>query len=173
LGRRLTRGISTYIETFTLIGIAVAGTAIVYSTTAGYSASAGGASVALSGVVLSQGQYVAVEKLIIENTGTVPIGSFVISAAIPANPSYCMTLTSTNSGPVPFSSPPAACGSSTSVNPGSIGVSLVQSAPPGVALLMTVNIFSGTEFAVGMQYTVTVTVSGGASQLVASTAVPG
>lgn len=168
---RAPRGVAAYIEAFTLIGIAVGGSAIVYSSMAGYAGSAGGASVGVSGVSLIQGPYFALEKLTIANTGSSAFGSFTVSTSISASPSYCVTLAE-DTASVGFSSPPAPCGSGTTADPSSIPISLAAPLAPGCAVVVSAVIYSGREFAVGGQYVVTVTTSAGAGQMAPAVAAP-
>jgi hypothetical protein len=168
------RGVSTYIETFTLIGIALGGTVIIYSAMNWYAASAGGPSVAVSGAVLSQGPYAALEKIPLTDTGTTSFISFtIITAGISPSPSYCVTLTNDAGGALGFSTPPASCGSGTTTDPSSVTVTPASAISPGQFVVLSVVIFSSGEFSVGTGYTITVTTSGGAQQTIAATAVPG
>ena len=166
-------GVSTYIETFTLIGIAIGGSAVIYSSASGYSRSAGGGSLTVSGLEFRQGPYVAVERILIANTGTTPFVSFVVSAAVPASAPFCVTLATPASVPVPFLSPPAPCGSGTTTDPSSINVTLGRPLQPGGALVMSVAVFSGREFLVGSRYSATVTTSAGGAQVATASATAG
>jgi hypothetical protein len=170
--RRL--GVSTYIETFILIGIAIGGSAIVYSAMGGYAASAGGPSVAVSNVALSQSSDVAVEKVTISNAGTTSFAWFTVrTAGVSSSLSYCAELSDSTGKPIGFSSPPPACGSGTATNPGSITITPTTAIPPGQAVILTVVVSYPSEFTIGASYSVTVSTSAGALQVVAAAAVPG
>ena len=174
LGLEPRRGASVYVETFILIGIAVGGSAIVYSAMGGYASSAGGPSVAVSGALLRQGSSTATERLLVTNTGTTPFTSFtVVTARISSTPSYCITLQSSSGGSMGFASPPLPCGSGTTANPGSITLSPSNTIPPGQSVILTLVIYSSSEFSIGRGYTITVATSGGAQQEIVAAAIPG
>ncbi len=163
-----------YIETFILIGIAVGGSAIVYSAMGGYASSAGGPSVAISDAVLWQGSSTAIERMVVTNTGTTSFASFtVVTARVSSTPSYCITLQSSSGMPVSFASPPSLCGSGTTGNPGSVTLSPSNAIPPGQSVILTLVIYSSNEVSIGTGYTITLATSGGAQQEIVATAIPG
>ncbi len=74
------RAVSTYLETFILIGVVVGGSALVYATTIRFSAPVqNSSSITVSDVSIRQGSGVALEKMVISNTGTVSFTSFTIT----------------------------------------------------------------------------------------------
>jgi len=74
------RAVSTYLETFILIGVVIGGSALVYATTTKFSAPVqNSSSITLSDVSIRQGSGVALEKMVISNTGTIPFTSFTIT----------------------------------------------------------------------------------------------
>jgi hypothetical protein len=173
LARNQRHGVSTYIETFILIGIAVGGSAIVYSALGGYATSAGGPSVAVPNIILSQGSGAAVEKLVIANSGTASFSSFTISTTgVSSSLQYCAVLSDATGRPLGFSSPPPACGSGTATNPSYVSINPSSAIPPGQTVILSLVVLSSGEFAVGSSYSVTVS-TGPALQVVSATAVPG
>src|SRR5271157_2045385 len=89
--------VSTYLEVFVLIGIAIGGSALVYATTTKYQSVAQGAGVTVSQASIRQGLNQAVERLVVANTGTVTFSSFTISTVGTAggisNAQFYVTLT--------------------------------------------------------------------------------
>ncbi len=167
------RAVSTYLETFLLVAVAAGGSAAVSSAMGSYVSSAGGAAFVLSGAVVRQGAYVAVERVSVANTGAVGLGSFTLTSAIPSSPRYCATLADGSGGEaVGFSPPPPACGSGTAPDPASVTIKPSQAVPPGGSVVLSVVIYSADEFQVGAEYGIVVS-SSGAAEVVSVVAVPG
>lgn len=152
-------GVSGYLETFILIGLAIGGSGIVLGAATGYSSSLQGASVAIDGARISQGSRIAFEKLTVSNTGQAPITSFAVSTLMaPTSASYCYTL----ANPVTLGTLSTTC-PAMATNPRTLTVA--YSIPPGGALTVTLQLTGGA-FAVGSASQVIVTTSAGASATV-------
>jgi hypothetical protein len=163
LARRSKVAVSTYLEVFVLIGLATAGSAIVYGMTAGLGESAQGPGLLVSYASIRQGQNAAVERLVFTNTGQAPISSFTLSTAGIASAQYLVTLTD------------AVTGSSVTPSPssGTIPSQVIQGVTvmPGETISVTLIILSGAEFSIGTRYPVIMS-STGAQQLQFVTALP-
>lgn len=171
LSRR--RAVSTYLETFVLIAVAAGGSTAVYSAMAGYVGSARGADFVLTGVEMRQGTYAALERVTVTNTGTTQLGALTVTTSISSSPQYCVNLASgSTGGAVDFASPPPACGRGTVADPASITIVPSPAVGPGASVVLSVIIYSPTEFQTGAEYGMVVSASGAAEQ-VSVVAVPG
>ena len=158
-------GVSTYLETFILIAVAAGGAAAVFSAAGGYISSAGGASIAVSGLEVRQGPYLAVERVSLTNTGSLRVASFTVTTGDSSAAQYCATLVDESSGsPVAFSAPPAACGSGTSANPASVTITPSRPISQGDSVAITLLVSSADQFQPGVDYNVVVSASGAAEQ---------
>jgi hypothetical protein len=157
--------VAGYLEVFILIGVAVAGTAVVFGAAQKYSATLEGPSISISEASIRQGTYVALETLAVYNSGEVPASSFYVSTPqAPSSASYCYAvLNPATMIPVASTCP------SMSANPTSVEIPC--SLPPGGALLVEIAI-AGADFAVGSSSAVTVTTSAGAQATVSVQPVP-
>jgi len=92
--------VSTYLATFTLIAVALAGSVGVYGAMQTLaSSSQGGASVTVSYASIRQGSGVAVETLTLTNTGTVTITSLTVSVlGVSSAATFYLSLTNPSSG---------------------------------------------------------------------------
>lgn len=165
---RKRKAVSTYIEVFILIGIVVAGTAIVFSAVTKYEPVSQGASIGLSDASIRQGSNQAVERMVIANTGTVAFSSFTIStvgtaAGIP-NAQFYVTLTNvaTSSSITP---------SPASGTTGDSSITESATISPGQSVLVAVTIVGASEFTIGQSYSVTVSTSPAAQATVSVAAV--
>ncbi|MDA4129055.1 MAG: hypothetical protein OK422_06350 [Thaumarchaeota archaeon] len=164
--RRNRVAIAAYIESFTLIALVMAGSAYVYSTATQYGVSAQGPGLTISSSSLRQGLDVAVEKLAILNTGTVPLTSFTLTTqGSPSSGAFYLSLVNPEN---PSSAPSSTCGMGT--NPAS--VTICSSLLPGQSLLVTLTM-TGNIFAVGGMYLISVSATPIAQGLQQVPAVPG
>jgi hypothetical protein len=163
--RELRAAVSTYIEVFILMAIALAGSALVYvAATSLASSSQGGAAVQISGAAIKQGSGVAVEMMAIANTGTVTITSLTLATAgISSSATFYLSLLNPSTGS-PVSS---GCGAGT--NPASVPVCYYLL--PGQSVIATVTIDANL-FTVGARYTVSVSASPAAQAAAPVVAVP-
>ena len=165
MGPRKRPGVSAYLETFILIGVALAGSGVVLAAGLRTLDSASGGSVSVSGGSIRQGEYFAVESLLVENTGSVPFGSFeVTTTGVSGSASYCYSIYDPAGGS-PIS------GSCPRMGAGPAAVSVEATVPPGRGVLVEIRV-AGPAFALGSVCTVTVTTSAGAQQSEGVEAVP-
>ncbi len=147
--------ISTYVETFVLIGVAVGGASVIFGAASAYTSPARGPSVSIDGASIRQGAYLAVERLTVYDSGDTPVSSFTVSTlGVSGSSLYCYTLTAPPSGAVVATDCPPA-------SPGPSSVMVQSSISPGKALQVEL-ILTGVAFASGSTATVTVTASDGA-----------
>ncbi len=153
--------VSTYMEAFILIGVALGGAALVLGAASVYSSSLHGPSVSLGAASVRQGTYAAVERVMVYNTGDAPISAFTLSnPGVTSAALYCYTL----------SLPPSTTAAATNCPPTNSGAATVPisfTIRPGVAVLVEVT-FAGGAFAVGSTAVITVTTSGGAQGTVSA-----
>lgn len=163
---RLSRpGVAAYLEVFLLIAVVAAGSAVVLAAGLGSLASAQGPSVSVSGGSIRQGEYLAVETLMIRNTGNAPFASFEVSTtAVADTASYCYTLYD----PVSVTTVLATCPVMRTM-PQLVSVSTTVS--PGRALVVEITVM-GKAFSIGSMSTVTVTTSAGSQGTLGAMVVP-
>ncbi len=151
------RAVSSYLEAFVLIGVAVGGSGIVLQAASTYSAAVQGPSISVTGATIRQGAYLALESLTVYNTGQIPLNSFEVSTQkVLSSASYCYSLLDPIAQNVISSTCP-----SMSLNPSLVTFS--SSVAPGGALLVELTVM-GSAFALGTSCLVTVTTSAGAQQ---------
>jgi hypothetical protein len=73
--------VSTYLETFILIGIVVGASVLVYAMLGGYSASLQGPSISVSDASIRQGSGLAIETFLLSDTGNAQFASFTLTNA--------------------------------------------------------------------------------------------
>ena len=159
------RGVSTYLEVFLLVGVAIGGSAIVMGSVYRYLWPIGGPTVAVEGATIRQGTDAAVESMLVVNTGDSPISSFVVTTAQPPQgATFCYTLLDPASG-----SPLSTTCPSMQAGPGSLQVSdtLVPGAGVEVELVLV-----GGAFSVGSMQLLTVTAWTGTQDSVGAEVVP-
>ena len=84
---------SGYVEAFLLIGVAVGGAGIVLDAAMGYASSTQGSSLLISDVTITQGPYLAVERLIVSDVGQTATGNVTISThPVTSTADYCYSL---------------------------------------------------------------------------------
>jgi len=158
-------GASTYLEVFLLIGVAVAGSAVVLEAGLRSVASAQGASVMVTEGSIRQGAYFAVETLLVQNTGDVPFASFeVVTGGVSKAASFCYTLYD----PISLSTVLTSC---PVMAPNPAAVSVSAAVPPGRGLIVELTVM-GQAFPPGSVSTVTVTTSAGSQGSFTAVAVP-
>ena len=159
------RGVSDYLATFVLIGVAAGGSVLVYGAATSLASSAGGPSVGLFGGSVMQGAYFATETIGVSNSGDSPITDFTISTPQgPQGAEYCYVLLDPGS----LAREGGSCPSMAS-GPGS--VSIQYSLQPGASLLVEI-LVAGEGFTLGSTLQVTVTASSGGGATAALQVVP-
>ncbi len=150
------RAVSTYLETFMLVAVAIAGSSIAYAATSNYTSTAQGPAVAVSDCIIKQGSNVAVERMLISNTGTVAFTSFTILTPAIASNQFYITLTDAASG-----TPTVASQAS-----GTAPMSITETTPilPGQSVLISITIIGSNEFTLGTKYSIIVSTSPAAEQ---------
>jgi hypothetical protein len=149
--------ISTYLEVFILIGVAVGGSALVYAVTNKYQPVAQGPGIITSQVSIRQGANQAIERLLVGNVGTVTFNSFTVSttgsAGGIADAQFYVTLTNVAAGASITPSP-------ASGTTGDRVITETATIAPGQSVLATITIVSANEFTVGQSYSIVVSLSG-------------
>ncbi len=164
LERRTRKAVSTYLETFILVAVAIAGSSIAYAATSNYTSADQGPAVAVSECIIKQGSNVAVEKMIISNTGTVAFTSFTILTPTIASNQFYITLTDAASGA------PIVASQASGAAPASI--TETTSILPGQSVLVSLTIIGSNEFTLGTRYSIIVSTSPTAEQQLLVFAVP-
>ena len=148
-------GVSTYVEVFVLGAIAGGGSAVVFSAASAYAGLLRGPSVSILGASITQGPYLALERVTVYNSGQVPLSSFTVSTSqAPDSASVCYLLLD----PRTMTSVGATCPSMAN-DPGVVAVA--HPLPSASALLVEL-MLTGGSFRIGATSTVTVTTSAGA-----------
>jgi hypothetical protein len=141
-----------YIEVFVLMAIVLGGSALVYATASSLTnSSQTGPEVQITRASIRQGAGVAVETVMVANTGTAAVTSLTV-ATYGATSSASFTLFLVN--PSTGSSLSSTCGAG--INPLSVPVCCTLA--PGQSIVAAVTIDSNV-FAAGARYLVTVTTS--------------
>ena len=149
---------STYVEVFLLIGVALGGSGIVLGAGLNAVSSARGGGVSLEDATVHQGEYAAVESVLVYNTGDVPFSFALSTTGVSPAATYCYTLYDPAGGnELQTSCPggttdPAVFDSASAVEPGR-----------GVLLQLTI---LGAAFSLGTVSRLTVSTSAGAAQSV-------
>lgn len=93
--RHRKRAIATYLQTFVLIAVALAGSLIAYRTVAAYAGTAGAPAVQVWDASIRQDFGVALERLTVSNSGQTTFSSFeVLNPGFASGLSYCYAVTS-------------------------------------------------------------------------------
>ncbi|MDG6909872.1 MAG: hypothetical protein JRN08_05845 [Nitrososphaerota archaeon] len=151
------RGVSTYLEVFVLIGLAVAGSGVVLGAGLNAASSSDGPALSLLDATVHQGRYFAVESVAIYNTGDKALGRTVLSTGgVPASSTYCYALYDPLGGTELASTCPAMA-----TDPASVVLGSGPEPGRGVLVVLTVE---GSPFAVGSSVRVAVTTDAGAQQ---------
>lgn len=149
------RAVAGYIEVFVLVGVALGGSAVVYGATSVYGSSLRSAAVSIVSASVSQGSYLAVERIALFNDGQVTSASMTISTPqAPQAATYCYSVASPSTMAVISST----CPSST---PDPRSVTIAYALPPGGSVLVEVFV-QGARFNIGSSLIVIVTTSSGA-----------
>lgn len=163
------RAVSTFLEVFILIGIVIAGTAIVFAAVTKYEPVSQGASVGVSDASIRQGSNQAVMRVVIANTGTVSFSSFTIStvgtSAGIANAQFYVALINVATSSTVTPSP-------ASGTTGDSAITETATISPGQSVLATITIVGGSEFTIGQSYSVTISTLPAAQATVQVAAVP-
>ena len=156
---------AAYLEVFLLIAVAAAGSAVVLAAGLRSLASSQGASVSVTGGDIRQGAYLAVETLLVQNTGDAPFTSFVVSTSgVSQTATYCYSLYDPGSHSSVLSTCPGM-----EAGPGAVGIS--ATVLPGRAVLVELTVM-GRAFSPGAVSTVVVTTSAGSQGSAGVVAVP-
>jgi hypothetical protein len=149
-------GVSTYLQTFILVAIALGGSVAVYRTVSGYEASASAPSLAITSGTISQGAGVGIETVAVANTGPEAVGNLtIVNEGLSQGASYCFIAFSASTRTVVSSSCP---GSST--DPTEVRTGLLIS--PGATMIVEVTVMGKDAFVPGSAYTVVAVAQGGA-----------
>jgi hypothetical protein len=149
--------VSTYLEVFILIGLAIGGSGIVFEAGLNDTASARGPAVSMSDATIRQGEHVSIESAAIYNTGGAPFSSFVMTTGgVSAAASYCYTLYDPQDGTTLLTTCPGLA-----ADPASVEVVTDLSPGRGVVVELTI---TGAPFSLGAVTVVTITTSSGAQQ---------
>ncbi len=159
-------GVSTYLQTFILISVAIGGSAIVASGVANLPSAAGGPALVISGIQLRQGTENAVLSFAASNDGSGTVTSLtVLNPGVPRTAAFCYTLWNPSS----LAEIAGIC-PTLLTNPAS--VTIPCSIPPGGSVQVDFT-FAGTPYSVGKQYTVIVEAVPAAQGSEETVAVPG
>lgn len=159
-------GVSAYLEVFLLIGVATAGSGIVFGAAAGFFGSLGSPTLSIAAVSIRQGPYAAVESVTVVGSGQGSLGNLVITTSgVPSSSTFCYSILD----PVSRSALSSTC-PTLQPNPGTLSVSPPSGA--GISVLVEL-VIVGNIFTPGSSHLVTVTSSGGAQQSSAAQVVPG
>jgi hypothetical protein len=160
------RGVSTFLQTFILIAIALGASLLVVRTISNYTTLASGPSISISGASIGQGSGAAVERLTVSNTGSVVVTSFtLLNPSIQGSVSYCTSTWDPKARALTSTTCPA-----TRTNPGSIQFS--QGLAPGGSTVIEVILIGGGVFTLGQAYTITVSAAPAALDAISVVAVP-
>ncbi len=158
------RAVSTYLETFILVAVAIAGSSIAYAATSNYTSAAQGPTVTVSGCIIKQGSNIAVERMVISNTGTVAFTSFtILTPGIASNQFYVTLVNAANGTPITVS---------TASGTAPTSITETTSILPGQSVLVSVTIIGSNEFTLGTRYSVIVSTSPAAEQELLVFAIP-
>lgn len=161
------KGISTYLQTFLLIGVALGGSAIAYKTVYQYSGEAPTQSLAVSNPSIRQGTNFAVERITVTNQGTAALSSFsVLTQGISAALTYCASVWNPQTQTTIINNCPTMTANPTSVQ-------FSASIPAGGSYVVVLTILGANAFTVGRSYELTLTSSGGSQAAVGVVATPG
>jgi len=163
------KAVSTYIEVFILIGVAMAGSALVYAAIINYQLAVQGPEITISQASIRQGVNEAIERIVIANTGTVTLNSFTISTAgtsggIP-NAQFYVALTNVATGASITPSPGSG-------NTGDNSITETAAISPGQSILVSITFVSSSEFTIGQTYTVIIDAPGSALASIQVVAIP-
>ena len=165
LARSRRVAVSTYLEVFILIGVALGGSAIVADAAWTYSGSAQGPSLQVSGAAISQGTGAAVEKLTLYDSGNSQISGIALSTTgVSSSAQFCYSVLDPVKQSVLASTCPTLSSNPTSV---SLQITIQPGGSAVIELLVT-----GTPFTIGSSYTVTVSTSQGLVQTMGVKALP-
>lgn len=153
------KAVSTYLETFILVGVAAGCSGVVMGTALHLFGSFGAESISLVGVSIRQGTYTAVESVTLVGSGSSSIPTFFLSTSeAPSSEPYCLLLVDPANDVVLSDS----C-EGHQTNPGTVEVV----SPVGSGDELTVQlVIMGEAFVVGSSHTVTITAEDGSQQSV-------
>ena len=159
------KGVAVYLEVFILVGVALLGSALVFAAVSKYASGEEGASVSVSDLTIRQGAGAAVERMVVSNTGTVPISKLEVdTSGIAAGSQFCYTVSYTGDMETVSSTCPE-------LSPMPSPVSLSASLPPGQSVVAEFTIQGGA-FATGTTSDVVVIAANGAQASLSALVVP-
>jgi len=151
------KGVSTFVETFILLGIAIGGAGIAVSAAERYASTLQGPSVSISNLSIRQGAYAAIEEVEVTNTGDTTVDSFVLSTTgINGTADFCYSVSGANERVSQAPSCPAG-------NPGPASITVQFALDPGQGVLDAVTV-EGAPFKLGATESLTIVTSTGAEQ---------
>jgi hypothetical protein len=156
--------VSTFLEVFILIGVALGGSALVLSASTGYIAGLRGPSISIAAASIRQGSESAVEAVELSNTGTSAARSFVIATSqVSDAATFCYSLLGSANETMETTCP--------SMQQGPASVDITYSLQSGSTVEVELLVL-GDQFAIGSTHLVTVTASSGAQQSYDAEVVP-
>ena len=159
------RGVSVYLEVFTLVGVALLGSAMVFAAVSKYVPATGGAAVSVSDLTIRQGSEAALERMVISDVGTSQIpGLMVATSGVGPGAAFCYSASNAaTSAPVVATCP------TTVAMPASVSLGLTILPGESIVLAFTVD---GSAFVLGSTSNVIVTATNGAQAVASATVVP-
>lgn len=159
------RGVSVYLEVFTLVGVALLGSAMVFAAVSRYAPSAAGAGVSVSDLTIRQGSGAALERMVVSDTGTTPIpGLVVATSGVAPGAEFCYSASNVaTSGAIAATCP------GLEAMPSAVTLSIEVAPGESVVVAFAVE---GSAFAVGSTSSVIVTASNGAQAVASATVLP-
>jgi hypothetical protein len=153
--RRRARGVATYLQTFVLLSVVLAGSYAVYSAVDSY-VGAPSPSISLGQSSLRQGGSFAVESLAVTNTGDTAVPSLTLrNPALQTGGSYCWSLFAVSGGSVISNTCPTLASNPTVIlDPTPLSA--------GSTVILQVEIAGGSVFTPGSSYPVVVSTPSGA-----------
>ena len=159
------RGVAVYLEVFVLVGVALLGSALVFAAVSKYTSGDGGASVSISDLTIRQGDEAAVERMVVSNTGTVPVSTLEVdTSGVSSGVQFCYVVSDTESAETLEST----CPTLSSMSP---TVSLSAPIPQGQSVVVEFTI-QGQAFVTGSTSEVVVVAADGAQASLSALVVP-
>jgi hypothetical protein len=150
-------GVSTYLETFLLVAVALGASSVAAGAALTYAAAGEGPSMTLAGASASQGPDAATEWVAVYNAGTVALGPLAVdTAGVSGSSQFCYTAFDAASLAVEASTCP-----SMAAGPSSVSVQVRVLPGRGVSIEL---VFSGQAFTVGEACEITVSAAQGTQQ---------
>lgn len=153
-------GVSTYLQTFVLIAVALGGSLIAYRSLSGYATGVAGPGLLVSNVSVRQGASAAVEVMTVTNTGQSSFSSeTILNPTISATLGYCYSAYNPSTRVLITGTCPTMATDPTRLQPG-------VTIPPGSSVVFELTIAAPNAFTVGAEYPVGVVAGSGIQQMV-------